>query len=398
MINYANHINYKIHSYSKQSISQEDVDSVIKILKSDYLTQGPIVSMFEKAVVEKTNAKYGVAANSATSALHLACLSIGIGRGDIVWTSPNSFVASANCARFCGANISFIDIDDKTGNICIKELEKKLVHAQQDNRIPKAIIPVHFGGQPTNQEVIWNLAQEYGVKIIEDASHSLGAKRNGNKVGSCKYSDITAFSFHPVKMITTAEGGMAMTNDISIYNKMMRLRSHGISKNRDDFINKEQEAPWYYEQLDLGFNYRMNDLQASLGLSQIKRLDEFVVKRNILANRYDTYINDNQIEKLNINNENISSRHIYVIYVSEEIHRRVFEDLREAGIGVNLHYIPVHLQPYYQRQGFKKGDYPSAELHAKKAISLPIYPNLTFKEQDYIIDTMDKIIKNNHNK
>ena len=393
MINYENYINFKIHSYSKQSISKEDVDSVIKILNSDYLTQGPIVPMFEKAVAEKTDAKYGVAVNSATSALHLACLSIGIGEGDVVWTSPNTFVSSANCALFCGANVSFVDIDDTTGNICVKELEKKLVQAHKHNRIPKAIIPVHFGGQPTNQELIWNLAQEYGVKIIEDASHSLGAQRNGNKVGNCKYSDITVFSFHPVKIITTAEGGMAMTNDNIIANKMIRLRSHGISKNRDDYVNKDKDAPWYYEQTHLGFNYRMSDLQASLGLSQIRRLDEFVSKRNLLANRYNKYINFKSNKPLSINKGNLSSRHIYVIYVSEDIHRSVFEDLREYGIGVNLHYIPVHLQPFYQSKGFKKGDYPFAELHAKKAISLPIYPNLNFQDQDYIIEVFNKLSK-----
>ena len=392
MISNLKYTKYNITSYSKQTISKEDINSVINILNSNYLTQGPVVPRFEQALAKKVNSKYGVAVNSATSALHIACMALGVKENDTVWTSPNTFVSSANCARFCRANLDFVDIDKQTGNICISELEKKLVKAQIDNNIPKVIIPVHFAGQPTNQETIWNLAQEYGVNVIEDASHSLGASRNGNKVGSCKYSNITVFSFHPLKIITTAEGGMAMTNDRKLCNKMKRLRSHGISRNCEDMID-EQKGSWYYEQIDLGFNYRMNDIQASLGISQLRRLDEFVNRRNHLANRYDNYLNEKQIDKITVKTGNMSSRHLYVIYVPEQKHCRVFEGLRESGIQVNLHYMPVHLQPYYKKYGFKIGDFPKSELHAKKAISLPIYPDLTFDEQDGILCNLETLLE-----
>jgi UDP-4-amino-4,6-dideoxy-N-acetyl-beta-L-altrosamine transaminase len=381
----------KYINYSRQSISDEDKEAVLNILNSEFLTQGPVVPEFEKALIKVVGAKHGVAVNSATSALHIACLALGVGPGDRVWTSPNTFVASANCARFCGADVDFVDIDGNTGNMSVAELEKKLVLAHKTSTLPKIVIPVHFAGQPTNQERIWDLAQEYGFYVIEDASHSLGSRRRGNTVGSCVYSNITVFSFHPVKIITTGEGGMALTNDNKLSNRMLRLRSHGITRDSEEMVSKSR-GPWYYEQLNLGFNYRMTDIQAALGISQLNRLTQFVARRNELALRYDNAFNKLGINRLVVTEHNYSARHLYVIRVPANQHLRIFKALQNEGIGVNLHYMPVHLQPYYRKFGFEEGDFPESEAHGRQAISLPLHPCLAEEEQDRIFETIEYMI------
>ena len=378
-------------NYSRQSISDEDKEAVLNILNSEFLTQGPLVPEFEKALIKVVGAKHGVAVNSATSALHIACLALGVGPGDRVWTSPNTFVASANCARFCGADVDFVDIDGNTGNMSVAELEKKLVLAHKSGTLPKVVIPVHFAGQPTNQERIWNLAQEYGFYVIEDASHSLGSHRRRNTVGNCVYSNITVFSFHPVKIITTGEGGMALTNDNKLSNQMLRLRSHGITRDPEEMVSKSR-GPWYYEQLNLGFNYRLTDIQAALGISQLNRLTQFVARRNELALRYDNEFNKLGINRLVVTEHNYSARHLYVIRVPANQHLRIFKALQNEGIGVNLHYMPVHLQPYYRKFGFEEGDFPESEAHGREAISLPLHPGLSEEEQQHIIEILGNLI------
>lgn len=378
-------------NYSRQSISDEDKEAVLNILNSEFLTQGPVVPEFEKALIKVVGAKHGVAVNSATSALHIACLALRLGPKDTVWTSPNTFVASANCARFCGADVDFVDIDGNTGNMSVAELEKKLVLAHKTSTLPKIVISVHFAGQPTNQERIWDLAQEYGFYVIEDASHSLGSRRRGNTVGSCVYSNITVFSFHPVKIITTGEGGMALTNDNKLSNRMLRLRSHGITRDPEEMVSKSR-GPWYYEQLNLGFNYRMTDIQAALGISQLNRLTQFVARRNELALRYDNALNKLGINRLVVTEHNYSARHLYVIRVPANQHLRIFNALQNEGIGVNLHYMPVHLQPYYRKLGFEEGDFPESEAHGREAISLPLHPGLSEEEQQHIIEILGNLI------
>jgi len=378
-------------NYSRQSISDEDKEAVLNILNSEFLTQGPLVPEFEKALIKVVGAKHGVAVNSATSALHIACLALRLGPKDTVWTSPNTFVASANCARFCGADVDFVDIDGDTGNMCVAELEKKLVLAHKSGTLPKVVIPVHFAGQPTNQERIWNLAQEYGFYVIEDASHSLGSHRRRNTVGNCVYSNITVFSFHPVKIITTGEGGMALTNDNKLSNQMLRLRSHGITRDPEEMVSKSR-GPWYYEQLNLGFNYRLTDIQAALGISQLNRLTQFVARRNELALRYDNEFNKLGINRLVVTEHNYSARHLYVIRVPANQHLRIFKALQNEGIGVNLHYMPVHLQPYYRKFGFEEGDFPESEAHGREAISLPLHPGLSEEEQQHIIEILGNLI------
>jgi UDP-4-amino-4,6-dideoxy-N-acetyl-beta-L-altrosamine transaminase len=361
------------------------------ILNSDFLTQGPAVPQFENTLTNIVSAKHGIAVNSGSSALHIACLALGVGSGDRVWTSPNTFVASANCGRLCGADVDFIDIDSKTGNISVSELEKKLVKAHKDNTLPKVVIPVHFAGQPTNQERIWNLAQKFGFYVIEDASHSLGGRRNGKMVGSCNYSHITVLSFHPVKIITTGEGGAALTNDNSLARVMFKLRCNGITRNENEMTRTPNE-PWYYEQVSLGFNYRMTDIQAALGISQLNRLDSLVAQRNEIALRYDKAFKDLPIENLITLEGNYSARHLYVIRVSKKNHLKIFKGLRDESIQVNLHYMPVHLQPYYRKLGFNEGDFPESEKHGQEAISLPLYPSLIKDEQERVISTLKKIV------
>jgi UDP-4-amino-4,6-dideoxy-N-acetyl-beta-L-altrosamine transaminase len=381
----------KYINYSRQSISEKDIEAVLNILNSEYLTQGPVVPKFEEALIKMVGAKHGVAVNSATSALHIACLALEVGPGDRVWTSPNTFVASANSARFCGAEVDFVDIDGITGNINVTELQSKLVLANKNGTLPKVVIPVHFSGQPTDQERIWNLAEEYGFYVIEDASHSLGGSRRRKTVGNCAYSNITVFSFHPVKIITTGEGGMALTNDSKLSKRMLRLRSHGITRDPEEMVSNSR-GPWYYEQLNLGFNYRMSDIQAALGLSQLNRLTHFVALRNELANRYDEAIKKLPIKRLVVTEHNYSARHLYVIRVPASQHLRIFKALQNARIGVNLHYMPVHLQPYYRKLGFEESNFPESEAHGREAISLPLYPFLAEEEQDHIIETLGNLI------
>jgi UDP-4-amino-4,6-dideoxy-N-acetyl-beta-L-altrosamine transaminase len=383
--------------YGRQDITQADIDAVVAILGADFLTQGPAVPLFEQAVAARVNAKHAVAVNSATSALHIACLALGLGPGDRLWTVPNTFVASANCARYCGAEVNFVDIDSQTWNLSVKELEGKLVRAKRDGCLPKVVVPVHFAGQPTDQEDIWSLAQEYGFKVLEDASHAIGASRNGEPVGSCRWSDITVFSFHPVKIITSAEGGMALTNDGELARCMEMLRSHGITRDTSRLSIappfgqgfQSYYPPWYYEQQLLGFNYRMTDLHAALGSSQLVRLDEYIARRNALALRYDQALRDLPLQLPTVQAGSRSAFHLYVTRLKPgagtKTHRQVFDALRQSGIGVNLHYIPVHLQPYYRELGFVDGQFPQAEEHGRSALTLPLYPALTDSEQDQVI-------------
>jgi UDP-4-amino-4,6-dideoxy-N-acetyl-beta-L-altrosamine transaminase len=383
-------------SYGRQDINQADIDTVLEVMQSDFLTQGPMVPRFEQAMAQRCKAKHAVALNSATSALHVACLALRLGTGDSLWTVSNTFVASANCGLYCGADIDFIDIDSDTWNLSVSALREKLVMAKHQGKLPKIVIPVHFSGQPTEQEAIWDLAKEYGFKIIEDASHAIGASRNGEPVGSCKWSHITVFSFHPVKIITTGEGGMAMTNDDELARNMALLRSHGITRDTEYMKNKPSGS-WYYEQIELGFNYRMTDIQAALGLSQLTRLDEFIERRNFLAQRYNQFLETLPVRCPTILAENRSSFHLYVVRLKTDqlnnSHRYIFSNLRDNGIGVNLHYMPVHLQPYYRELGFKPGLCKEAELYSGEAISLPLYPTLTEQEQDKVIDSLSLVLK-----
>ena len=378
--------------YGKQSISESDIESITRVLRSDYLTQGPTVPAFEKAVAKKSNSQYPVAVNSATSALHIACLVLGVGAGDAVWTSPNTFVATANCARYCGASVDFVDIDSRTWCMSTEKLRTKLEHHQAASLpLPKVVIPVHLSGQSCDMREISELGKKYGFHIIEDASHAIGGTFQNIYVGSCVYSDITVFSFHPVKIITTGEGGMALTNDKKLADSMTRLRSHGITRDSKQ-LTYEPDGPWYYEQLELGFNFRMTDIQAALGLSQLGRLEEFVVRRNELAQRYDEALAEITVQLQKVPEDVYSARHLYVIRVPSGQHCNIFKSLRDKGIGVNLHYMPVHLQPYYRKFGFKEGDYPNAEKYSQEAISLPLYPSLTDSEQDHVIATLRSLI------
>jgi len=381
--------------YGRQNITETDIDAVVDVLKSDFLTQGPMVPRFERTVAEKVKVNHAVAVNSATSALHIACLALGLGAGDKLWTVPNTFVASANCARYCGADVDFVDIDPETWNISVTCLKEKLEQAKIENRLPNILVAVHFSGQPTDQEVIWELAQQYGFKIVEDASHAIGASRNGEPVGSCRWSDVTIFSFHPVKIVTTGEGGMALTNDAELAEQMALLRSHGITRDVDRFAQTDQ-GPWYYEQQMLGFNYRMTDIQAALGVSQVARLDGYINRRNELAVRYDVALKDLPLQLPAVQKENDSAFHLYVVRLQlnelSKSHRQVFEELRQNDIGVNLHYIPVHLQPYYRALGFREGQFPEAEAHGKTAITLPLYPVMSDQEQDQVVSVLTKVL------
>ena len=378
------------YPYNKQKIYKSDIGVIKNVLNSKYLTQGPIVIKFEKAVAKYVNAKFACATNSATSALHIACLSLGLKAGDELWTVPNSFVASSNCGLYCGARIDFVDINNFHFNIDLSKLEEKL-----KKKVPKILVTVHLGGQAPEQEKIWKLSKKYNFFIIEDASHALGASRNKVKVGSCKWSDVTVFSFHPVKMITTAEGGMATTNNKILKEKMDLFRNHGITRDNKK-LKKKNLGYWYYEQQYLGYNYRMNEMQAALGLNQLKKLDTFLLKRNILANRYNKLLKNLPVIRQHIIKNNISSYHLYIIKLNLKLIRkkynRIFNLLRNQGVLVNLHYRPIHLNPYYRKIGFKYGDFPIAENYAKTAISLPLYVDLKFKDQKKIIKILKKII------
>ncbi len=380
--------------YGRQEVTESDIDAVVRVLRSDFLTQGPAVPEFELAIANYVGAQYAVAVSSATAALHVACLALGLEAGDRLWTSPNTFVASANCGLYCGAAVDFVDIDEDTGNISILALKEKLLLAKQVATLPKIVVAVHFAGQPTDQEEIWKLSKEYGFSVIEDASHSIGASRSGLKVGNCRWSDITVFSFHPVKIITSAEGGMALTNDPQLNARMELFRSHGITRDPNKLI-VGQDRPWHYEQQELGFNYRMTDIQAALGSSQLNRIDTYVNARNHLALRYERLLKGLPLQSLSVRPMNRSAYHLYVIRLDtrlESRRREIFLGMRKVGIGVNVHYTPVHLQPFYRGFGFKEGDFPAAERYAARAITLPLYPQLTEENQDRVIAELTELL------
>ena len=379
--------------YGLQDITDDDVEAVISVLKSPFLTQGPVVPAFEAALATYVGSKYGVAVNSATSALHIACLALGLKTGDILWTSPITFVASANCALYCGAQVDFVDIDPLTFNISVDALQYKLEQAQAEGKLPKILVCVHLCGQSCDMQAIRRLSLIFGFKIIEDASHAVGARYLNEQVGNCRFSEITVFSFHPVKIITSAEGGMALTNDPLLARSMELLRSHGITRDQS-MMTKEVEGPWYYQQIELGFNYRMTELQAALGLSQMNRLDGYVTRRHDLARRYDDKISSLALSTPWQHPDSYSSFHLYIVRLDQGGKRRkVFEDLRKDGIGVNVHYIPVHLNPYYQALGFSAGDFPASERYYSEAISLPLFPGMTDADQDLVVSSLSEALK-----
>ena len=379
--------------YGRQDISEEDIKAVVDVLKSDFLTQGPAVPAFEKAVADYCNVKYAFAVNSATSALHIACLSLGVGKGDLVWTSPITFVASANCALYCGADVDFVDIDARSYNMSVVVLEEKLIKAEKSGRLPKVVIPVHLAGQSCEMDKIHTLSKKYGFRIIEDASHAIGGKYKNKAIGGCQFSDITVFSFHPVKIITTGEGGMCLTNDPQLAISLNRFRSHGIVRHPSEMTNVSH-GPWYYQQIELGYNYRMTDIQAALGLSQMKRLDQFVAARHTLASRYNELMQEEWLDLPWQHPDTYSALHLYIIRVKKNklgiTQRQLFEKLRTAGILVNLHYIPIYLHPYYEKIGYDKFDFPQAEAYYSEAISIPMFASLTENELMFVVDAINK--------
>jgi UDP-4-amino-4,6-dideoxy-N-acetyl-beta-L-altrosamine transaminase len=373
--------------YGRQSISQSDIDAVAEVLRSEWLTQGPGVGKFERLAADYCGVKYAVAVGNGTAALHLSALALGLKEGDWLWTSPVTFVATANCARYCGAGVDFVDINPRTGNMDVGRLESKLKKAAAAGRLPKVVAPVHLAGQSCEMEAIGALAGQYGFAVLEDAAHALGGSYQGKPVGGCRHSDLAIFSFHPVKIITTAEGGMVMTNRKDLRDKLALLRAHGITRDADQMTGPSH-GPWYYQQVDLGFNYRLTDLQAALGASQMRRLDEFVARRRFLAGRYHELLRELPLQLPWQHPGAASSWHLYIVRLQLDrigrTHREVFEAMRAAGIGVNLHYIPVHLQPYYQKLGFKQGDFPEAERYYGEAMSLPLFYDLGLAEQDRV--------------
>ena len=380
----------KFIPYGRQEVTQEDIDAVIQTLKSDFLTQGPAVPLFEQKLCSYTGARYSVAVNSCTSALHIACLALGLGPGDILWTSPITFVASANCALYCGASVDFVDIEPDTALMSVEKLKDKLEWAEKEGKLPKIVIPVHFAGQPCDMEEIYNLGQKYGFKIIEDAAHAIGSKYKSESIGNCKYSDITVFSFHPVKIITTGEGGAVMTNSLLLAEKMDVLRSHGITRDPKKMQNKP-DGMWYYEQIDIGFNYRMTDIQAALGSSQMNRLDQYVSRRSEISEWYDKQFINTKINPLLRKLNRVSSCHLYVVMVQDGAPSRnsLYNDMHKCGIGVNLHYIPVYHQPV-----FNKGTWlENTEIYYDRAISLPIYPTLNNEQLERVVDKVKCFFK-----
>jgi UDP-4-amino-4,6-dideoxy-N-acetyl-beta-L-altrosamine transaminase len=380
--------------YGRHSISPADRDAVLEVLNSDFLTQGPMIPRFEQALADYCKSQYAIVTTNATAALHIACLALDVGPGDLVWTSPITFVASANCALYCGAEVDFVDIDPNSYNMSVSSLANKLAAAKVANRLPKVVIPVHLCGQPCEMQEIYALSLQYGFRIIEDASHAIGGLYKNAPIGNCAYSDITIFSFHPVKIITTGEGGAALTNDLKLAKRLTSLRSHGITRDAAEMTHPS-EGPWYYQQLELGFNYRMTDLQAALGLSQLQRLDAVVARRHVLAQRYNELFASINIKQPWQHPDSYSGMHLYIIRLLDahkSYHRRVFENLREAEIGVNLHYIPVYRQPYYARLGFNPEDFPEAEKYGISAITLPLYPELTDTQQVHIANSVLRAI------
>ncbi len=381
--------------YGQQHITQADIDAVVTALKSLNLTQGPYIAQFEQSVLAACGAKHAIAVNSATSALHIACLALDLGPGDWLWTTPNTFVASANCALYCGAQVDFVDIDPRTYNLCPHKLEEKLIIAKNLGKLPKIVVPVHLAGQPCDMAAIHALGQKYGFKIIEDASHAIGGQYKGKPIGNSQYSDITVFSFHPVKIITTAEGGMALTNNDNLAVRLGLLRSHGITRDAS-LMTQDMDGPWYYQQVALGYNYRMTDIQAALGVSQMTRLHEYVTRRHEIADQYNQSLAGLPITLPWQHADSYSAYHLYVIRLQldkvKRSHLEVFEALRAKDIIINLHYIPVHTQPYYQRMGFKQGDYPEAERYYQEAISIPMHPMLTQDEQDYVVCSLREAV------
>ena len=380
--------------YGRQDINDADVAAVVSVLRSDFLTQGPMVPRFEREVADYVGARHGVAVNSATSALHIACLALNLGPGDWLWTSPITFVASSNCALYCGARVDFIDIDPRTYNMSPEALERKLLRAEAEGKLPKIVVPVHLCGQPCDMAAIHSLAQRFGFSVIEDASHAIGGRYKHELIGNCRYSDVTIFSFHPVKIITTAEGGMATTNDDVLAARMQLFRSHGITRDAEQMTHAS-DGPWYYQQIELGYNYRMTELQAALGVSQMDRLTSFVERRHELARRYDALLADLQVAVPWQHPDGYSGLHLYVVRVPQggtRSQRAVFDSLREQGIGVNLHYIPVHTQPYYRNFGFTDGDFPEAEAYYAEAISLPMYATLSHEQQDTVVAALTRAL------
>lgn len=377
--------------YGKQDIRQQDIDAVVEVLRSDFLTQGPVVPEFERCVATYCGASYAVAANSATSALHIACLALDLKPGDRLWTSPITFVASANCALYCGADVDFVDVDPETYNMCPKALAQKLATAAAEGKLPKVVVAVHLCGQSCEMEAIRALSQQFGFFVIEDASHAIGGRYRDMPIGNCQYSDITVFSFHPVKIVTSAEGGMAVTNDPVLAARMDLLRSHGITRDPTQ-MTMASEGAWYYQQIALGYNYRMTELQAALGVSQMSRVNEYVARRHELADQYKASLNDLPIRLPVARSDCYSALHLYVVRVlarqSGASRKDVFSRMRECGIGVNVHYIPVHTQPYYLKMGFKKGDFPVAEAYYDEALSLPLYPAMDNGDVTRVVDVL----------
>ncbi|MBB4640081.1 UDP-4-amino-4,6-dideoxy-N-acetyl-beta-L-altrosamine transaminase [Rhizorhapis suberifaciens] len=382
--------------YGRQSIDENDIKAVVDVLRSDFLTQGPAVERFEEAVGDVADAAHCVAVNSATSALHIACLALEVGAGDWVWTSPNSFVASANCALYCGARVDFVDIDPATFNMCPQALVRKLEQAEAAGRLPKVVIPVHLCGQPCRMDEIGALAKRYGFKIIEDASHAIGGQYQGRPIGACDYSDITVFSFHPVKIVTTGEGGCATTQNEQLAERMRLLRSHGITRDERK-MTEPSHGPWYYQQIDLGMNYRMTELQAALGKSQMTRLESFVARRHVLASRYDDGLRSLPLDLPFRHADAYSGFHLYVIQLRldqiRHTHREVFDELRQKRIGVNLHYIPIYLQPFYRQMGFDPGYCPEAERYYSRSISIPLYHDMTELQQDRVMNVIEQALR-----
>jgi UDP-4-amino-4,6-dideoxy-N-acetyl-beta-L-altrosamine transaminase len=381
--------------YGRQDIISTDIDAVVKVLKSDFITQGPVVPKFERLICDYTSAKYSIATNSATSALHIACLALGLGAGDYLWTTPNTFVASANCGLYCGSKVDFVDIDPKTYNLSPQLLEKKLIKAEKEGVLPKIVVPVHFSGQSCDMEKIYKLSKKYGFKIIEDASHAIGGKYKGQLIGNCKYSNITIFSFHPVKIITTGEGGIALTNSSALKEQMQLLRSHGITRNQD-LMTQKIEGSWYYQQIGLGYNYRMTDIQAALGISQIKRIDSFINNRHKIKKKYDQKLLELPVVLPFQDSNAHSAMHLYAIQIKHNIvkksHKQLFDEMRARNIGVNLHYIPIHIHPYYIQMGFKQGDFPNAESYYSRAMSLPIFNTMTDFQQNKVITALSEVL------